>query len=117
MKAEYPNQLDYIGPTPPPMRGNAASARIWKSDFLRSPMPFPRAGRVISNTCGWLRDIQHNRNEESMESGVAQWLACWAHNSKVGGSKPLSAIKPRYATVFHNYKVLASEKVLEKQTP
>ena len=25
-------------------------------------------------------------------SGVAQWLACWAHNSKVGGSKPLSAI-------------------------
>ena len=24
-------------------------------------------------------------------SGVAQWLACWAHNSKVGGSKPLSA--------------------------
>ena len=25
------------------------------------------------------------------DSGVAQWLACWAHNSKVGGSKPLSA--------------------------
>ena len=22
---------------------------------------------------------------------MAQWLACWAHNSKVGGSKPLSA--------------------------
>ena len=28
---------------------------------------------------------------ESTGSGVAQWLACWAHNSKVGGSKPLSA--------------------------
>ncbi len=28
---------------------------------------------------------------EAVESGVAQWLACWAHNSKVGGSKPLSA--------------------------
>ena len=27
----------------------------------------------------------------STRSGVAQWLACWAHNSKVGGSKPLSA--------------------------
>ena len=27
-----------------------------------------------------------------LKSGVAQWLACWAHNSKVGGSKPLSAM-------------------------
>ena len=26
------------------------------------------------------------------ESGVAQWLACWAHNPKVRGSKPRSAI-------------------------
>ena len=25
-------------------------------------------------------------------SGVAQWLACWAHNTKVCGSKPRSAI-------------------------
>ena len=25
---------------------------------------------------------------------MAQWLACWAHNSKVGGSKPLSANFP-----------------------
>ncbi len=25
-------------------------------------------------------------------SGVGQWLACWAHNSKVPGSKPGSAI-------------------------
>ena len=25
-------------------------------------------------------------------SGVAQWLACWAHNPKVRGSKPRSAI-------------------------
>ena len=24
-------------------------------------------------------------------SGVAQWLACWAHNPKVRGSKPRSA--------------------------
>ena len=26
-----------------------------------------------------------------MHSGVAQWLACWAHNPKVRGSKPRSA--------------------------
>ena len=26
------------------------------------------------------------------KSGVAQWLACWAHNPKVRGSKPRSAI-------------------------
>ena len=26
------------------------------------------------------------------DSGVAQWLACWAHNPKVRGSKPRSAI-------------------------
>ena len=26
-------------------------------------------------------------------SGVAQWLACWAHNPKVRGSKPRSAIE------------------------
>ena len=25
------------------------------------------------------------------KSGVAQWLACWAHNPKVRGSKPRSA--------------------------
>ena len=26
-----------------------------------------------------------------LHSGVAQWLACWAHNPKVRGSKPRSA--------------------------
>ena len=28
-----------------------------------------------------------------LNSGVAQWLACWAHNPKVRGSKPRSAIQ------------------------
>ena len=28
-------------------------------------------------------------------SGVAQWLACWAHNPKVPGSKPRSAMHVR----------------------
>ena len=27
-----------------------------------------------------------------LHSGVAQWLACWAHNPKVHGSRPCSAI-------------------------
>ena len=30
---------------------------------------------------------------EQEQSGVAQWLACWAHNPKVRGSKPRSAIQ------------------------
>ena len=34
-------------------------------------------------------------------SGVAQWLACWAHNPKVRGSKPRSAILCS-AHLFHN---------------
>ena len=28
----------------------------------------------------------------TLHSGVAQWLACWAHNPKVHGSRPCSAI-------------------------
>jgi hypothetical protein len=28
---------------------------------------------------------------DTYNSGVAQWLACWAHNPKVRGSKPRSA--------------------------
>ena len=33
------------------------------------------------------------------KSGVAQWLACWAHNPKVPGSKPGSAILRRLAAL------------------
>ena len=32
-------------------------------------------------------------------SGVAQWLACWAHNPKVRGSKPRSAVPNLGATL------------------
>ena len=35
-------------------------------------------------------------------SGVAQWLACWAHNPKVRGSKPRSAI------AFSGFKISAT---------
>ena len=34
----------------------------------------------------------HVQGERIGISGVAQWLACWAHNPKVRGSKPRSAI-------------------------
>ena len=27
-----------------------------------------------------------------VDSGVAQWIACWAHNPEVEGSRPSSAI-------------------------
>ena len=30
-------------------------------------------------------------DHSSFNSGVAQWLACWAHNPKVQGSRPCSA--------------------------
>ena len=34
----------------------------------------------------------HHKLARFITSGVAQWLACWAHNPKVRGSKPRSAI-------------------------
>ena len=37
----------------------------------------------------------------NMHSGVAQWLACWAHNPKVRGSKPRSTMffyRPRISS-------------------
>jgi hypothetical protein len=41
----------------------------------------------------WLRRIMKLRCDgpETYNSGVVQWLACWAHNPKVRGSKPRSA--------------------------
>ena len=42
------------------------------------------------------RDLATERQSFSemlfSRSGVAQWLACWAHNPKIRGSKPRSAI-------------------------
>ena len=39
--------------------------------------------------------ILQSAEELPDSSGVAQWLACWAHNPKVRGSKPRSATGPR----------------------
>ena len=41
--------------------------------------------------CG--ESIKRGRKIVILSSGVAQWLACWAHNPKVRGSKPRSAIQ------------------------
>ena len=37
------------------------------------------------------RNPLEERFHLQISSGVAQWLACWAHNPKVRGSKPRSA--------------------------
>ena len=42
------------------------------------------------------------------QSGVAQWLACWAHNPKVRGSKPCSAMLRQ----AHNREPFCSSKRL-----
>ena len=41
----------------------------------------------------WIgRDVVRLILRCALASGVAQWLACWAHNPKVRGSRPRSAI-------------------------
>ena len=40
----------------------------------------------------WAQDANHCANLLNNISGMAQWLACWAHNPKIRGSKPRSAI-------------------------
>ena len=75
----------------------------WASAFSRRTAPRPNSahpcqwawvaaglarsnGAPISESCGavpWF---------PPRHSGVAQWLTCWAHNPKVRGSKPRSAI-------------------------
>jgi len=48
--------------------------------------------------CGCARAASaEDKNCEFSESGVAQWLACWAHNPKVRGSRPRSARAGRQA--------------------
>ena len=40
--------------------------------------------------CSWM--CLRNHHQAETMSGVAQWLACWAHNPKFSGSKPGSAM-------------------------
>ena len=56
--------------------------RIWVGQFMgqlrKDPMQIAKLQLLVAAS------IQSS-------SGVAQWLACWAHNPKVRGSKPRSA--------------------------
>ena len=47
-------------------------------------------------------DTSSRTVRSGISSGVAQWLACWAHNPKVRGSKPRSAI------AFSGFKISAT---------
>ena len=64
----------------------------------RTPAPRARQNPQTQNQCAILTFSAHRLpryDDESIlifRSGVAQWLACWAHNPKVPGSKPGSAI-------------------------
>ena len=59
-----------------------AHLRIWVGQFMgqprKDPMQIAKLQLLVATS------IQSS-------SGVAQWLACWAHNPKVRGSKPRSA--------------------------
>ena len=44
--------------------------------------------RARARRCG---NSMFHFDHSSFNSGVAQWLACWAHNPKVQGSRPCSA--------------------------
>ena len=44
-----------------------------------------------SQQCFSIQTVHRRCQPRAMHSGVAQWLACWAHNPKVRGSKPRSA--------------------------
>ena len=50
--------------------------------------------RVLGGSINSFIRVDHMsfRTRDFSTSGVAQWLACWAHNPKVRGSKPRSAI-------------------------
>ena len=59
-----------------------------------------RARRNVKEN-GWVERVHTEKYECNisysflstyLSSGVAQWLACWAHNPNVRGSKPRSAI-------------------------
>jgi hypothetical protein len=49
--------------------------------------------RYTIGSCSFIFEMidQTFMDAHAIISGVAQWLACWAHNPKVRGSKPRSA--------------------------
>ena len=70
---------------------------------------------------GYTVEVVSSAFRSSSMSGVAQWLACWAHNPKVRGSKPRSAISSRSwattATIFQELVCVASPSKKANTTP
>ena len=52
----------------------------------------PQNGELVGSRFGGHQIPKPILKGLDVRSGVAQWLACWAHNPKVCGSKPRSAI-------------------------
>ena len=71
-----------IGEQPPSFSPQARDSRA-RVLFVRVCCVCARARR-----CG---NHMFYFDHRSFNSGVAQWLACWAHNPKVQGSRPCSA--------------------------
>ena len=101
-----------------PLRMPEAQWGGWQNWLDCPPAPSPplprarslpraaRAGgherRCVGPVVGLLKirpQLLYERPILALESEVAQWLACWAHNPKVRGSKPRFAnLSPRPAT-------------------
>ena len=73
-------------------KGFCRNADFWKCSphCGEHPACSPGSGKLILV----ISDFRNQRTPHPLittSSGVAQWLACWAHNPKVRGSKPRSA--------------------------
>ena len=82
------------GPTPCPLgQGGLAFGVKLIVHLVHAPPPVVQHSvhRLRIPRCGNGR-IAMRCSRPLSSSGVAQWLACWAHNPKVRGSKPRSAI-------------------------
>ena len=90
-----------------------SSLRLPKGPWIETTLRYGMLGLIVTNSMApakapWslrLRcwqllavarlspvDTSSRTVRSGISSGVAQWLACWAHNPKVRGSKPRSAI-------------------------
>ena len=81
---------------------NQARLRPMSKQFIpsiiqaKNTQPISQTTNQSVNQRSIHQSINHTSNQSinrlASNSGVAQWLACWAHNPKVRGSKPRSAM-------------------------
>ena len=76
---------------PPPPPQAAPEIVLWglANCLAGLARPFKIVGVLFKNSVANILLVVKSFGEDN--SGVAQWLACWAHNPKVRGSKPRSA--------------------------